>query len=234
MAVHSIKDVPMELPSGFALAAICQREDPRDALVSTRFSDLADLPQGAIVGTSSLRREAQLRARFPHLTIKPLRGNVQTRLAKLDRGEYDAIILAAAGLKRLGLESRIAALLDPQDSLPAAGQGALGIEIRAERTDLAELLSVLDDADTHACVVAERALSRALGGSCQLPLGAFATLEDDLLQLQGLLAHPDGSLILRGQASGPRQYADALGRVVAKTLRDQGADALIEDILKEQ
>ena len=233
LAVHSIKDVPMQLPEGFALAAICEREDPRDAFVSTRYAGLHDLPDGAVVGTSSLRREAQLRARFPKLDVKPLRGNVQTRLAKLDAGEYDAIILAAAGLKRLGLGERIRSELDPGDSLPAAGQGALGIEIRADRADLAALLAPLDAPDTHACVEAERALSRALGGSCQLPLGAFATLENDVVQLSGLLAHPDGSLILRAEAAAPRQYADALGRSVAKLLRDQGADKLIEAILRE-
>jgi hydroxymethylbilane synthase len=233
LAVHSAKDIPMMLPAGFTLAAFCQREDPRDALVSLRHHDLSELEDGAVVGTSSLRREAQLRARFPHLTIRPLRGNVQTRLNKLEQGEYDAIILAAAGLKRLGLEQRIAALLDPEDSVPAAGQGALGIEIRADRPELSALLAPLDHADTHACVEAERALSRAMGGSCQLPLGAFATLQDDTLQLNGLLAHPDGSTILRAQARAPRQYADALGRAVAKNLREQGADALIEAIIRD-
>jgi len=234
LAVHSIKDVPMQLPQGFSLAAICEREDPRDAVVSTRYADLADLPEGAIVGTSSLRREAQVRARFPHLQVKPLRGNVQTRLAKLDQGDYDAIILAASGLNRLGLGDRIRALLDPEDSLPAAGQGALGIEILTERTDLAALLTVLNHAETHACVSAERSLSRALGGSCQLPLGAYATLDGEQLQLSGLLAHPDGSMVLRANASAPWQYADALGRTVAKSLREQGADELIEAILEEQ
>jgi len=234
LAVHSIKDVPMQLPQGFSLAAICEREDPRDAVVSTRYADLADLPEGAIVGTSSLRREAQVRARFPHLQVKPLRGNVQTRLAKLDQGDYDAIILAASGLNRLGLGDRIRALLDPEDSLPAAGQGALGIEILTERTDLAALLTVLNHAETHACVSAERSLSRALGGSCQLPLGAYATLDGEQLQLSGLLAHPDGSMVLRANASAPWQYADALGRAVAKSLREQGADELIEAILEEQ
>jgi hydroxymethylbilane synthase len=233
LAVHSAKDIPMELPAGFSLAAICQREDPRDALVSQRYHDLSELEAGAVVGTSSLRREAQLRARFPHLTVRPLRGNVQTRLEKLDRGEYDAIILAAAGLKRLGLEQRIAALLDPEDSVPAAGQGALGIEICSDRSELAALLAPLDHPATHRCVSAERALARAMGGSCQLPLGAFATLHDDLLQLNGLLAHPDGSTMLRAQASAPEQYADALGRAVAKKLREQGADSLIEAILKD-
>jgi hydroxymethylbilane synthase len=234
LAVHSIKDVPMQLPQGFALAAICEREDPRDAFVSTHYAELSALPAGSVVGTSSLRREAQLRARFPHLTVKPLRGNVQTRLAKLDHGDYDAIILAAAGLKRLGLGERIRSLLDPKDSLPAAGQGALGIEIRADRSDLATLLAVLDHADTHACVEAERALSRALGGSCQLPLAAYATLKGELLQLSGLLARPDGTLVLRAESRAPWQYADTLGQMVAGMLREQGADALIADILKEQ
>lgn len=231
LAVHSIKDVPMQLPEGFELAAICQREDPRDAFVSNRYPDLAALPEGAVVGTSSLRREAQLRARFPHLTVRPLRGNVQTRLAKLDQGDYDAIILAAAGLKRLGLEARIGSLIEPQASLPAAGQGALGIEIRAGRPALAALLAPLDHPETHACVTAERALSRALGGSCQLPLGAHATLDGDMLCLTGLLARPDGTQVLRARAEAPVHYAEPLGRAVAKQLKDQGADPLIEAIL---
>jgi hydroxymethylbilane synthase len=233
LAVHSLKDVPMQLPPGFALTAICRREDPRDALVSNRYHSLADLPQGAVVGTSSLRREAQVRARFPHLTVRPLRGNVQTRLSKLDQGDYDAIILAASGLMRLGLNDRIRALLEPQDSLPAAGQGALGIEIRTGRDDLAALLAPLEDPDTRACVEAERALSRALGGSCQLPLGAYATLEGEILHLSGLLAHPDGTQVLRADNRAPWQYADTLGQVVAGLLREQGADALIESILQE-
>ncbi|MBV8046806.1 MAG: hydroxymethylbilane synthase [Paludibacterium sp.] len=234
LAVHSIKDVPMVLPEGFALAAICTREDPRDAFVSNRYRHLADLPDGAVVGTSSLRREAQLRARFPRLVIRPLRGNVQTRLAKLDNGDYDAIILAAAGLKRLGLAERIAALIEVDDSLPAAGQGALGIEIRADRADLFALLAGLNDADTHACVAAERALAREMGGSCQLPLGAFASLENGMLHLTGLLAHPDGSVVLRAEATAPREYAETLGRAVAKKLDEQDARALIDAILREQ
>ncbi|TDR76507.1 hydroxymethylbilane synthase [Paludibacterium purpuratum] len=234
LAVHSIKDVPMVLPDGFALAAICTREDPCDAFVSNRYQSLAELPDGAVVGTSSLRREAQLRARFPRLVIRPLRGNVQTRLAKLDNGDYDAIILAAAGLKRLGLVERIAATIAVDDSLPAAGQGALGIEIRADRTELATLLAGLNDADTHACVSAERTLAREMGGSCQLPLGAFATLQGDVLHLTGLLAHPDGSVMLRADAAAPREYAEALGRAVAKKLYEQDAGALIDDILRQQ
>ena len=169
LAVHSIKDVPMVLPEGFALVAIGERANPFDAFVSNQYQRLEDLPKGAVVGTSSLRREAQLRARNPHLVIKPLRGNVQTRLAKLDKGDYDAIILAAAGLERLQLNDRIRCVLSPADSLPAAGQGALGIEIAAHRADLVDVLLPLNHAKTAACVTAERALARALGGSCQVP-----------------------------------------------------------------
>ncbi|TIC85995.1 hydroxymethylbilane synthase [Crenobacter intestini] len=231
LAVHSMKDVPMHLPEGFALAAICEREDPRDALVSNRYASLAELPAGAVVGTASLRRESQIRARYPHLTVKPLRGNVQTRLAKLDAGEFDAIILAASGLKRLGLSGRIRTELAPSESLPSPGQGALGIEIRADRADLAELLAPLDHADTRDCVTAERALSRQLGGSCQVPLGGFATLSDDVLTLGGFVAHPDGSVMLTATASAPRGYADALGRAVAKRLVDDGAQQLVDAVL---
>ena len=234
LAVHSIKDVPMVLPEGFALAAICEREDPRDAFVSNQYASLSELPAGAVVGTSSLRRESQLRARFPHLSIKPLRGNVQTRLRKLDDGEYDAIILAAAGLKRLNLHDRIRSELAPSESLPAAGQGALGLEIRADRADMQALLLPLNHPDTHACVSAERALARELGGSCQVPLGAFATLSDDTLTLGGFVAHPDGSVMLTAAASAPRDYADALGRAVAKKLLDDGAAPLIAAVLKDQ
>ncbi|WP_147693230.1 hydroxymethylbilane synthase [Vogesella mureinivorans] len=234
IAVHSIKDVPMNLPEGFALAAICEREDPRDALVSNRYTSLHELPHGAVVGTSSLRRESQLRARFPHLVIKPLRGNVQTRLRKLDDGEFDAIILAAAGLKRLELSERIRQELAPSESLPAVGQGALGIEIRADRDDLVALLAPLNHADTHACVSAERAFSRVLGGSCQIPIGGFATLTDNLITLGGFVAHPDGSVMLTASASAPRDYADALGRAVAKKLLDQDAAPLIAAVIAEQ
>ncbi|MEQ6289846.1 hydroxymethylbilane synthase [Vogesella sp. GCM10023246] len=234
IAVHSIKDVPMNLPAGFALAAICEREDPRDAFVSNNYSSLHELPAGAVVGTSSLRRESQIRARFPHLTIKPLRGNVQTRLRKLDEGEFDAIILAAAGLKRLELAERIRAELAPSESLPAVGQGALGIEIRADRSDLLELLAPLNHADTAACVSAERSLSRVLGGSCQIPIGGFATITDDVITLGGFVAHPDGSVMLTASASAPRDYADALGRAVAKQLLEQDAAPLIAAVIAEQ
>ncbi|MGR2660346.1 MULTISPECIES: hydroxymethylbilane synthase [Chromobacterium] len=233
LAVHSIKDVPMVLPEGFALAAICEREDPRDALVSARYADLSELPDGAVVGTSSLRRESQIRARYPRLVVKPLRGNVQTRLRKLDDGEYDAIILAAAGLKRLGLSERIRKELPPSESLPAAGQGALGIEIRADRADLMQLLAPLNHAATHSCVSAERALARELGGSCQVPLGAFATLNEGTLALGGFVASPDGSVMLTASASAPADYADALGRAVAKKLLDDGAGPLIEAVLAD-
>ena len=234
LAVHSIKDVPMELPEGFALAAIGERASPFDAFVSNQYARLEEMPEGAIVGTSSLRREAQLRAKFPHLTIKPLRGNVQTRLSKLDNGDYDAVILAAAGLQRLGLEGRIREILSPADSLPAAGQGALGIEIAARRTDLADILRPLNHEETAACVTAERALARALGGSCQVPLAAYCVMEDGLLTLNGLVGHPDGSVIIEASAQAPAAYADALGRAVAKRLADDGAEELIAAVLAEQ
>ena len=234
LAAHSIKDVPMELPEGFALAAIGERASPFDAFVSNQYARLEEMPEGSIVGTSSLRREAQLRAKFPHLTIKPLRGNVQTRLSKLDNGDYDAVILAAAGLQRLGLDGRIREILSPADSLPAAGQGALGIEIAARRTDLADILRPLNHEETAACVTAERALARALGGSCQVPLAAYCVMEDGLLTLNGLVGHPDGSVIIEASAQAPAAYADALGRAVAKRLADDGAEELIAAVLAEQ
>ena len=233
LAVHSIKDVPMELPEGFALAAIGERASPFDAFVSNQYARLEEMPEGSIVGTSSLRREAQLRAKFPHLTIQPLRGNVQTRLSKLDNGDYDAVILAAAGLQRLGLDGRIREILSPADSLPAAGQGALGIEIAARRTDLADILRPLNHEETAACVTAERALARALGGSCQVPLAAYCVMEDGLLTLNGLVGHPDGSVIIEASAQAPAAYADALGRAVAKRLADDGAEELIAAVLAE-
>jgi hydroxymethylbilane synthase len=226
LAVHSLKDVPMELPAGFALSAIMEREDPRDAFVSNQYDSLAALPAGAVVGTSSLRREAMLRMRYPHLDVRPLRGNLDTRLAKLDRGDYAAIILAAAGLKRLGLADRIRALLDPDDSLPAAGQGALGIEIRADRADLAAWLAPLHHEHTAAAVEAERMVSRALGGSCEVPLAAYATWGDGALHLRGIVATPDGQRVLSAQASAPAptvERALALGEEVAHALAQQGA-----------
>ena len=199
LAVHSLKDVPMEMPAGFTLAAIGAREDPRDAFVSNHYLDLAGLPGGARVGTSSLRREAQLRERDPLLQVLPLRGNVNTRLRKLDEGQYEAIILAAAGLKRLGFGQRIASLLDPEESLPAVGQGALALECRADRADVIAALSPLADRDTMLATTAERAFSRALAGSCHTPLAAHAVFRHDELWLRGLLASRDGAEVMRGE-----------------------------------
>ncbi|WP_040011062.1 hydroxymethylbilane synthase [Cupriavidus sp. HMR-1] len=230
LAVHSLKDVPMELPEGFTLTAVMEREDPRDALVSAQFASLEEMPAGTVVGTSSLRREAALRSRFPHLVIKPLRGNLDTRLGKLDRGEYGAIILAAAGLKRLGLGDRIRALIAPESSLPAAGQGALGIEIRADRPELAEWLAPLNHLPTLLAVSAERAVSRRLGGSCQVPLAAHARWRDASLQLDAFVALPDGSRQVRAHATGPVATvadAEAIGTAVAGDLLAQGADGVL-------
>ena len=227
LAVHSLKDVPMELPEGFVLAAILAREDAHDALVSNRYQALGDLPPGAIVGTSSLRREAALHAAFPHLTIKPLRGNVGTRLRKLDEGEYDAIILAAAGLKRLGLAQRIRATLPIEESVPAVGQGALAIEIHASRTELLDWLRPLADADTTDCTRAERAFSRGLSGSCHTPLAAHAVLRDERIWLRGFLANPDGTKVLRGEASGSRANPEEVGATLADDFKARGAVELL-------
>ena len=227
LAVHSMKDVPMHLPEGFALAAIGEREDPRDAFVSNDFSRLEDLPAGSIVGTSSLRRQSQLQARLPHLKIASLRGNLQTRLRKLDEGQYAAIILAAAGLKRLGLEARIRQLIAPELSIPAVGQGALGIEINAQRQDLLPLLAPLNHEATASCVEAERAMSRALAGSCQVPLGAFAERSGNILVMRGFVASIDGREMLRADVSGDAADAEALGRLLADRLIAQGADRIL-------
>jgi hydroxymethylbilane synthase len=227
LAVHSLKDVPMNMPEGFVLAAIGEREDPHDAFVSNKHENLAALPAGSVVGTSSLRRESQLRARFPHLKIEPLRGNVQTRLRKLDEGQYAAIILAAAGLKRLGLGQRIRALITSEDSLPAVGQGALGIECRADRADVIALLQPLHHPDTAACVLAERALSRALAGSCQVPLGGFAEVRGGRLRLRGFVASPDGKRMTNSELTGDIANPEELGSKVAAALRSQGADEIL-------
>jgi hydroxymethylbilane synthase len=224
IAVHSMKDVPADLPPGFAMAAITAREDPRDVLVS-RYKSLAEMPKGASVGTSSLRRSAQIAERFPHLEAKLLRGNVDTRLAKLDRGEYDAIVLAAAGLKRLGLDSRIAARLEADDMLPAPGQGALGIECLAGG-EVAALLAPLADRATTACVRAERAVSRSLGGSCTLPLAAYAELHSSL-RLRALVASGDGRRVVRCELEGDADDAQALGERAAQELRRQGAEEIL-------
>ncbi len=227
LAVHSMKDVPMTLPEGFLLAAIGEREDARDAFVSNRYAGLAALPAGSIVGSSSLRRESQIRANFPQLVVEPLRGNVETRLKKLDDGRYAAIILAVAGLKRLGLASRIRAELTPQSCIPAAGQGALGIEIVTGRAELAAQLAPFNHRDTEVCVRAERAVSRALGGSCQVPLGAHATLSGNTITLSAFVAMPDGSRMLTTVSTGNAAEPEALGLAAASELRRQGA----EDIL---
>src|SRR5450830_960372 len=226
-AVHCLKDMPMELPPGFALAGILEREDPRDAFVSNDYAGLDVLPAGAVVGTSSLRRQALIAARYPQLVIKPLRDNLDTRLGKLDRGEYAAIILAAAGLNRLGLQHRIRALIEPEDSLPAPGQGALAFEIPADRSDLQRVLAPLNHADTALTVAAERSLSRIFGGSCQIPLVAFATLEGAQLHLRAIVAMPDGSRIASAEVRGPATDPEALGQQVAVLLRAQGADAIL-------
>jgi hydroxymethylbilane synthase len=229
LAVHSLKDVPMDMPEGFTLAAISEREDARDAFVSNHYLDLAGLPGGARVGTSSLRREAQLRERDPLLTILPLRGNVNTRLRKLDEGGYDAIILAAAGLKRLGFAGRIASLLDPEDSLPAVGQGALALECRTDRPEVVAALLPLADRDTTLATTAERAFSRALAGSCHTPLAAHAVFRHRELWLRGLLASRDGAEVMRGDRSaaiGDVQASDALGRALADEFLARGAARL--------
>jgi hydroxymethylbilane synthase len=228
LAVHSMKDLPAQLPPGFVIAAILEREDPRDAFVSSRYSSLRALPKGGVIGTSSLRRAAQILERYPALEAKLLRGNVETRLAKLDRGEYDAVILAVAGLVRLGLASRIRERLDPEDSLPAPGQGALGIECLASRKDVAALLAPLADAGVTLCVRAERTVSRAFGGSCTIPLGAFAEMEGGRMRLRALVAAADGRRVARADVAGDAAAPDALGELAAEDLRRQGA----LDILK--
>jgi hydroxymethylbilane synthase len=226
-AVHSLKDVPMELPEGFALAAVLEREDPRDAFVSNEYASLDALPDGAVVGTSSLRRQALIAARYPKLVIRPLRGNLDTRLGKLDRGEYAAIILAAAGLKRLGLPQRIRSLIEPEQSLPAPGQGAMAIEILNGRDDLLQLLAPLNHTPTSQAVSAERTVSRIFGGSCQIPLAAFATVDGNVMRLRAMVATPDGKRIATADASGAANAPEELGRQIAQALQAQGA----EDIL---
>ena len=230
LAVHSMKDVPAELPPGFVLSAVMEREDPRDAFVSTAYETLAALPQGAKVGTSSLRRAAQIAERHPGLDMRLLRGNLDTRLAKLDRGEYDAIILAVAGLLRLGLQSRIRSRLSVEDSLPAPGQGALGIESLAGRAQVQALLEPLNDPVTARCVQAERAVSRALGGSCAVPLGAYAEPSGARLKLRALVASLDGRRIARADCEADDPAAAAAQAV--GELRRQGADEILSALGK--
>lgn len=230
LAVHSMKDVPMEMPEGFELAAISARENPRDAFVSNTYAGLEDLPAGAVVGTSSLRREALLRARYPQLRIQPLRGNLDTRLRKLDEGQYDAIILAAAGLIRLGLGSRIRQVLAPEISLPAPGQGALGIEVCAHRADAQAWVQALNDPETAACVRAERAFSRALGGSCQVPLGGYAVIDGGQVWLRGFVATADGGSMVSGELRGNPERPELLGETLAEQLRSEGADQILAQL----
>ena len=230
IAVHSMKDVPVEFPDGLMLHTICPRENPQDAFVSNQFKSIDELPPGAVVGTSSLRRQCQLKALRPDLTVRDLRGNVNTRLAKLDNGEYAAIILAAAGLIRLGFEQRIAALMSVDTSLPANGQGAVGIECRSEDKEVQQLLSALEHNDTRICVLAERAMNRKLQGGCQVPIGAFAVIEGDTLWLRGLVGALDGSEIIRHQLRGPVAEAEQLGVALAEHLLSLGADRILQDV----
>ena len=232
LAVHSLKDVPMDMPSDFVLAAIMKRDDPRDAWVSNRYPSLAEVPAHGVVGTSSLRREAQLRERYPELDVKPLRGNVNTRLKKLDDGQYAAIILAAAGLKRLGYANRIAALLDPDDSLPAVGQGALALECRADRADLIAVLAPLADIETTLATSAERTFGQRLGGSCHTPLAALGVWQDDQLRLRGLIASRDGRRVLRGERTGTAasvEAAQSIGDALGAEFLKRGAAEILAD-----
>lgn len=238
LAVHSMKDVPMVFPEGLMLSAIGEREDPRDAFVSNTYSSLADLPQGSIVGTSSLRRQCQLQAKRPDLKIHFLRGNVNTRLSKLDAGEYHAIILAAAGLKRLGFDARIASYLEPEVCLPAGGQGAIGIELRSDDLDTQALVQVLHHTQTAHCVTAERAMNLRLNGGCQVPIGAYAILLDEdngttdgkMLWLRGLVGSSDGTQMLYAEAKGSPEQAQQIGEQVAEDLLSQGADQILSSI----
>ena len=233
IAVHSMKDVPMDFPEGLGLFCICEREDPRDAFVSNTYASLDDLPQGSIVGTSSLRRQAQLLTRRPDLQIRFLSGNVNTRLAKLDAGEYDAIILAAAGLIRLGFEQRITSPISIEDSLPAGGQGAVGIECRSADPEIHALLKPLHHADTAVRVTAERALNKHLNGGCQVPIACYAVLEGEQIWLRGLVGEPSGGVLLSADARAPRAHASELGVQVAEALLAQGAGDILKAVYGE-
>lgn len=230
IAVHSMKDVPIEFPSGLHLAAILTREDPTDAFVSNRYATLNDLPANARIGTSSLRRECQLKQQFPNAEVLPLRGNVNTRLAKLDAGDYDAIILASAGLKRLGMANRITQSLPVSVSLPAVGQGAIGIECRIDDEEINQMLTALHDTDTGLCVSAERAMNTRLNGGCQVPIAGFALLQDGGIFMRGLVGNPDGSVLYRTERSGSLEQAEAIGQMVAEDLLAQGADEILQTL----
>lgn len=227
IAVHSMKDVPMEFPDGLQLAVIMEREDPRDAFVSNKYASLDDLPVGAVIGTCSLRRQMQLLARYPHLQTKDLRGNINTRLAKLDKGDYDAIILAAAGLIRMQFAERITSYLSPEQSLPAVGQGAIGIECRLNDARIENLLTPLIHAETLIRVRAERAMNQRLHGGCQVPIAGFAELEGEKLRMRGLLGYPDGSALFRAEAVGNPSEPEALGIAIADSLLAQGGDKIL-------
>ncbi|PJG83248.1 hydroxymethylbilane synthase [Caviibacterium pharyngocola] len=233
IAVHSMKDVPMQFPAGLGLSVICQREDPRDAFVSNSYRTLAELPQGAVVGTSSLRRQCQLKTLHPDLDIRSLRGNVGTRLSKLDNGDYDAIILASAGLIRLGLRERIASFIDTQISLPAAGQGAVGIECRIDDQRVQDLLAPLADQETTYCVLAERAMNNRLQGGCQVPIGGYAVIQDGELYLRALVGALDGSRIIRAEGKSAVENAEKLGEQIAQQLLAQGADVILNAVYQE-
>ncbi|UAB70434.1 hydroxymethylbilane synthase [Vibrio sp. SCSIO 43132] len=233
LAVHSMKDVPVDFPEGLGLVTICEREDPRDAFVSNTYANIDDLPQGAIVGTCSLRRQCQLKEYRPDLQIKELRGNVGTRLGKLDAGEYDAIILAAAGLKRLELEERIQSFIEPEQSLPAVGQGAVGIECRLDDEELIKLLEPLNHKATADRVSAERAMNLTLEGGCQVPIGSYSLIEDGKIWLRALVGEPDGSKIVRGEIKGPVDKASELGVTLAHQLLDDGAKEILERLYQD-
>jgi len=230
IAVHSMKDVPVEFPEGLGLVTICEREDPRDAFVSNSFNTIDELPAGAVVGTSSLRRQCQLRAQRPDLVVKDLRGNVNTRLRKLDDGEYDAIILASAGLKRLKMDDRIRDAIAPEISLPAVGQGAVGIECRLDDARVRTLLGALNHQDTATRVLCERAMNNRLQGGCQVPIGSYSELQGDEIWLRALVGEPDGSKIVRGEISGPVADAETLGTKLAEQLLDEGAKDILDKL----
>lgn len=233
IAVHSMKDVPVEFPEGLHLPAILLREDPSDAFVANAYKSIDELPANARIGTSSLRRQCQIKERFPDAQILPLRGNVNTRLAKLDAGEYDAIILASSGLKRLGLAARISQFLDVGISLPAIGQGAIGIECRVDDTETNAMLAALHDADTGICVLAERAMNARLQGGCQVPIAGFAVKQEGQLFMRGLVGSPDGTVIYRSERIAPIDQAERLGCLLAEDLLRQGADKILQALYDE-
>lgn len=232
LAVHSLKDVPMVLPEEFELGAVLEREDPRDAFVSPKYNSLEEMPAGSIVGTASLRRELMVRSRFPHLVVKTIRGNVGTRLAKLDRGEFDAVVMAAAGLKRLGLTDRIRGIIPAELSLPSPGQGAIGIEIRKGDKETQELISFLNNEETRLCTRAERMVSRALGGSCQVPLAAYATIDGNQMHLRALVGNHKTGEFVTADIVGPAEEPEKNAQAALAILREKGAERLLKEVLE--